>query len=226
MSAASIDTAGGVEAGSGLQPQIGAEDIALGGALAHEALKIVREAREEALHAALAAIARALGVIKQDEIDVARIVELEGAELAHAQDDEAAAARRIGGIGELDLARVRGGAQQMPRRQVERQLGKAAEARRDPFERPERGDVGECYEQRHAALGVPQRRHEHGLVEQERARFLDRTRRVREGRVEPVGQQALAGTAARRGSIASGTGCCRRAPRAGDARPRPPRARA
>ena len=108
----------------GVRPeaQVGAEHISLGRALAHDALKIVREAGEEALHAALAAIARALGVIKQDEIDVARIVELQGAELAEAEHDEAVPARRIARLRKLDLARVCGGAEQVLHRNIERQV--------------------------------------------------------------------------------------------------------
>ena len=47
----------------------------------------------------------------------------------------------------------------MTRREVEGQLGEVAERRRDPLERPQRGDIGERDRQRGAALGDPEVSH-------------------------------------------------------------------
>ncbi len=47
------ESAGGVEAGIGTQPQIAAEDVAVGGALLDQPHQLLREAREEPADAAL-----------------------------------------------------------------------------------------------------------------------------------------------------------------------------
>ena len=70
-------------AGIGPQPQIGAEHVAVAGALVEQADEIAGDAHEEGLRLEPGAQADAGKVVEDDEIDVGGVVELEGAVLAH-----------------------------------------------------------------------------------------------------------------------------------------------
>ena len=76
-------------AGIGAQAQIGAEHVAVAGALGEQADEIAREAHEEGLHLEAGAQADAGEIVEDDEVDVGGVVELEGAVLAHGQHDVA-----------------------------------------------------------------------------------------------------------------------------------------
>ena len=74
----------------GAQAQIGAEDVAVGRALLQQLHEVARQAHEERRRLLDAGRKRdALGIVEDDEVDVAGIVELAGAELAHAEHDVA-----------------------------------------------------------------------------------------------------------------------------------------
>ena len=81
-------------AGIGAQPQIGAEDVAVAGAL----LEQPDQPRAAARRIAAAVCGRRMRtprrVVEHDQVDVARVVQLAAAELAHAQHDEAGPSRR------------------------------------------------------------------------------------------------------------------------------------
>src|SRR3546814_15909570 len=62
------------------------------------------QAHEPLLHAALMAVVDGLRIEDDDEVDVRGVVQLPGAQLAHAENGDAAAARRIGFVGQADLA--------------------------------------------------------------------------------------------------------------------------
>jgi hypothetical protein len=78
----------------GPQAQIGAEHVAVLGALADEAHEVARQAHQEGLHLQAGPHAYAVRIVEDDEIDVGGIVELEGAVLAHGQHDVAVGPRR------------------------------------------------------------------------------------------------------------------------------------
>ena len=88
----------------GPQPEVGAEDVAVGRGLRHQLHQHARAAHEVPRQLLVAGERRRVAVVEQDEVDVAGIVELAGAELAHAEHGEG---RRLGiaADGELSVAR-------------------------------------------------------------------------------------------------------------------------
>ena len=105
-------------------------------------------AHEVARQLLVAGERRRVAVVEQDEVDVARVVELAGAELAHAEHGEGrglgiAAERELAVALELQQDRVgrarRGSA-----------TAKRAERAGDLLERPGPGDVGDGDGERHA----------------------------------------------------------------------------
>ena len=97
--------------GIGAQPQVGAEHVAVAGALLHQLHDAARDADVE--RAGLDAVGERGGgfVVKHDDVDIARIVELERAHLAHGEHGVARALLRLLRIAQLELA-LRGGAAQ------------------------------------------------------------------------------------------------------------------
>ncbi len=89
------------------QPQIGAKNIAIAGALVENAHEIAGKADEEGLDAVLRSHPRLCRVVKKDQVDIARIIELVAAKLAHAEDDEPAVPLRIVRVGEASIDRWR-----------------------------------------------------------------------------------------------------------------------
>ena len=144
----------------GAQPQVGAEYVAIGVACLHQGHKAARDARREHAHRMTIARFRVYcggRVVEQHEVHIGRIIQFTGAEFAHAQRREPGAARRIGWIGQAELARVVRGTQQMRHRQRQRGLRKIAQHRGDAFERPDAADVGNGGGQRHDTLGAAHR---------------------------------------------------------------------
>ena len=142
------------------QPQVGAEDIPIVGALLQDPQEIARQAHEEILQGAAAAIVDLVAVIEHDEIDVAGVVELAGAELAHGEDDEPGLARGFSGLRQVQVAGLGGPPQQMGDRGADAGVGEGAERAGDPFERPLAPDVGERDEKRGTAAGDAQGLHD------------------------------------------------------------------
>src|SRR6185369_7348363 len=72
----------------GPQPQIGAKDVAIGGALVENTKEVACQARETLLDRRTAGVAHAVCVEQQDEIDITGIIELARTKLAHAENQE------------------------------------------------------------------------------------------------------------------------------------------
>ena len=151
-------------AGIGAQPEVGAEDIAVGGALLDQPHQLLRQPPEETADVVLSGVARPFPVIEEDKVDIAGIVQLTRAELAHGEDDEAALPLGRGGVGGGELALALGGGEEMARRGGDRGVGEAAERAGDALELPPAGDVGDRDQQRHLALRDAQRPHQPLLV--------------------------------------------------------------
>ena len=151
--------------GIGPQPQIGAEDIAVAGALRRGCAPDRCASRtKNCCRAASPGIAQLRRVEEHDEVDIAGIVELARAELAHAEHDEAAVALRLVRMGEFDFPGGGGCCEKMPHRAAERRLGDGAQGARDTFQRPQPGDVGDGDQQRRPPLSDAQVAHQAGLV--------------------------------------------------------------
>ncbi len=86
----------------GSQAQIDAEHVAVRRALLQHAHEIAREADEEGRR--IEVIQLGVRVVEQDQVDIARIVELKGPELAHGERAEAGAFAGPLRVFELELA--------------------------------------------------------------------------------------------------------------------------
>ncbi len=73
--------------GIGAEPQVGTKDVAVGRALLDQPHEIAREAHEKILRLDRRLRRRLLGVEKDDEVDVARVVELARSVLPHGEHD-------------------------------------------------------------------------------------------------------------------------------------------
>ena len=104
-------------------------------------------------------ISPGFGLVEHDEIDVAGIVELARAELAHRQDEHAAGVPRIAVAGRHQSL-FRGGTQKVRERNPKRRIGERAERLHDRVERPQSGDVGDRGRQRHPPPRDPQGVHQ------------------------------------------------------------------
>ena len=145
----------------GAQPQIGAEDVAVGVARLHQRHQTAREPRGEA---ALGIPLGAFGVywrrrvVQQHEVHIGGIVQFARAELAHAEHREPAAASRIVRVRQPQFPGVVRGPQQMGDREGQRGLGQVAQRRGDLLQPPDPADVGDRGRQRDDPLGPAQRR--------------------------------------------------------------------
>ena len=125
--------------GVGAQAQVGAEDVAVDRALRHELDQHPGGAHEMARHLVVAGKGGRIAVVEQDEVDVARVVELARTKLAHAEDGEGRG-RGIVGYRQLPVAlelQEYGVGQR-----VEAARGKGAERAGDLVERPHPCDIG------------------------------------------------------------------------------------
>ncbi len=154
----------------GPQPEVGAEDIAVGGAMLQQADEIAGEPDEEILHRSPALIGDLGRVVEDDEIDVARIIELPRAELAHADDDEPGVMTRPRRIGEGELAAGGGPRQQVVGGDREGGVGELAQPTGDRGERPLAGEIGQRDHERQAPPRHPEQRHQGGGIGHRRRR--------------------------------------------------------
>ena len=77
-------------AGVGAKPQIRAEHIAVAGMLLEQTHQLARQPHEEGRRLDVRREPGLVGVVEDDDVDVARIIELVPAELAHGDDEIAA----------------------------------------------------------------------------------------------------------------------------------------
>jgi hypothetical protein len=122
------------------------------------------EADEELGDGALVGDLRDRRVVEDDQVDIARIVELAGAELAHAEEDPAAALVRLRRVGDGDRAFARGLGENEAHRGADRGVGEAGERGRHRVDVGEAGEVGEGDEERRLLAGKAERLHQRGLV--------------------------------------------------------------
>ena len=146
------------------QAQIGAEHVAIARAVLEDVGQRAGQAHRKRHRALPAAIAEPVRIEQDDQIDVAGVVELERAELAHAEHDQTRFVLRPVLLSEFDLAALRRLAQDQVHGLLGREIGKAAQHLRRPLERPQAGDVRQRRQQGHAALGAAQVAHELGAV--------------------------------------------------------------
>ena len=139
----------------GAQAQIDAKNIAIGVARFHQCNKVAREAAVEGA-GRVAVVDTRIGVLQQNEVDIAGVVEFACAELAHAEDGEAAAEFRCGRRGQVQRAGVMAGEQQMGDAEAQRGLGEVGQCRGDFFQRPDAADIGDGGGQSDDALGLAQ----------------------------------------------------------------------
>ncbi len=92
----------------GSQPQVGAEHIAVAGAFLQDADQPAQQSGKGLRGLVRIGNECRLRIVEDDEIDVGRIVELEGAELSHAENHDAGGSARIGRVRDGELAGVMG----------------------------------------------------------------------------------------------------------------------
>ena len=141
-------------AGIGAQPEVCAEDVAVGRGLRQQLHQQTSATHEVARHLVVAGDCRRVAVVEQDEVDVARVVEFARPELAHAEDGEG---RRLGIAAEVYAGVARELKQDRVGKGVEASRGELAERSGDLLERPDLGNVGHGDGQRHVTLEPTQR---------------------------------------------------------------------
>ena len=146
----------------GAEAKVGAEHIALRRLLPDDPHQALRQPREGRLYAAPAGVGRAVLVVEQDQVDIARIVELGGAELAHTEREQARAALRLVRVRQRQFARLVQAAKQMPAGRAQRNLRELGECARHLLQRPDACNVGQRDGERHAPLGPAQAEHDVG----------------------------------------------------------------
>ena len=142
------------------QPQVDPEHVALLGAVLEQVDQRAGQAHGERHRAVAAPVGQPVACEQDDQVEIAGIVQLERAELAHAEHGDARGCLRVGRVAELELAALGGFQQGLAQGPTDRQIGKAAERPGDLLERPAIEDVGERHRERHLALVSAQRRHE------------------------------------------------------------------
>ncbi len=148
----------------GAQPQIDAEHIAVGGAFLQELHQAADDPHMEGGGVVLVGERRRVRVVEYDQIDIARIVELEGAHLAHGEHDVAAALLRLRRIGGLEPATRGGLSQQKAYRGANGGVRKLGHRACHPHHRPHTADIGQCNEQRRFRPHPAQEPHRFGFV--------------------------------------------------------------
>ena len=141
------------------KPKIGAERIAVAGVGFQNSHQLARQADKKGLYPVARTHPRRRRVIEDDQIDIARVIELVPAEFANAEHDEPAVLLRLVRSRERDEPLARRLAQQVAQRRAQRRLGKAAERRGLLLEGPDARQLGERGDKCDAPLGDAQAPH-------------------------------------------------------------------
>ena len=112
------------------QPQVDPEHVALLGALLEQVDQRAGQPHGERHRTVAAAAAQPFGREQDDQVEVAGVVQLERAELAHAEHGDAGRGLRIGLAVKLEIAALGGLQQCLVERLADRQIGEARRARR------------------------------------------------------------------------------------------------
>ena len=143
----------------GAQPQVGAEDVAVGVARLHQGDQVARQPGREgadAIGGSSARVDRRGPVIDQDEVDIGRVVQFGGTQLAHREGDETAVEVGTVGVLQADVAAVVGGAQQVADGQPQGRLGQIGQGAGDSFQWPDSADIRYRGDQGDGPLCPPQ----------------------------------------------------------------------
>ena len=132
----------------------------MGGLAADDPHHALGETREGPLDAAAAGVGRDGLVVEDDEVYVAGVVQLAGAELAHAENDQSRTVFGVVGVRQREFPGLVQVQQQASARGPERRLRELRERPGHPFERPDRRDVGHCGGQGGPALRDAQPHHQ------------------------------------------------------------------
>ena len=144
-------------AGVGAQAQVGAEHVAVLGALLQEAHEVARQPHQERLHLQAGTDAHARRVVEDDEVDIGGVVELKGAVLAHGEHDVAR------GLRCEPIALGLGLPEQEAYGRGDRHIGRLREAAGGDHHRPHAAYVAQRGEQRHLRLEATQDAHGVGI---------------------------------------------------------------
>ena len=146
-------------AGVGAQSQVGAEHVAVAGALGHHLHEIARQAHEEALRLDVRRGSQAVAVVKDDEVDVAGVVELAGAILAHGEHDDSRQASRGRPPPRIHWPRATASRNRKSTRALSAASAHSVRARRHLQRRPDTGQIGQRRQQGDLGLEHAQRAH-------------------------------------------------------------------
>ena len=128
-------------AGVRAQPQIDAENIAIRVAMREQSHQVARKTRHHGLR--FGGIDGSLGIEEQDEVDIGRVIQFPGAELAQSQGDKAEIALGFVGMRERDLAGLVQAEQQMADRDSAGGFGQFGQGGGDLRQRPGAAEIGE-----------------------------------------------------------------------------------
>ena len=151
--------------GVGPQAQVDPQHVAVAGALLQDARERLGDAHIKGAGLRSRRNSGRRRVVKHDEVDIARIVELARALLAERQHNHAAAGLRLGSFGiEREPSGERVLAQEKGKRSAERRIGEAGQRLGRGDDVPYAADIGKRDEERGLALGETQQAHELALV--------------------------------------------------------------
>ncbi len=142
----------------GAKPEVGAKHIAVGRVLLEQAHELAGEAHEEGGGLNIRPKPGTRCVVEDDDVDVARIVELEGAELPHGDDEIALDGRRSVRL-RVHLPRLARLAEEKRRRLLEHRVGGNTHGRERGLRRPDAAEIGKAGQQGDPVLEAPQQRH-------------------------------------------------------------------
>jgi hypothetical protein len=144
----------------GTQPQVDAEHVAVDSTLLQQLHQRPREPNVKCRR--LRSRNESFAVVEDDEIDVARIVELAGPHLAHGEHDIARAL--TAGLKDLELGAALRIAEQVIDRSADGRVGERSLQVDHLRHRPNAADVGERNQQRRLRLHVPKQAHHLGFI--------------------------------------------------------------
>ena len=148
----------------GAEAEVGAEDVAVLGMLVEDLDQFLGQPDEK--HRRFLALGefRHLGIEEDDEVDIARIVELARTELAHAEDDPAGVPGRVLGVRQRDLSRALGLGEHETRRRAGRCIGEGGQRRGHFHHVPHPAEIGERRQQGQLLPAAPEAPHQLGLI--------------------------------------------------------------
>ncbi len=116
-------------------------------------------------------VRQAIGIVEDDQVDVARVVQLAGAQFAHAEDDQAGAVLRRPRIRQSQGATAGGVGEQEGRRAVERAFRERRQGAGHLLDGPDLADIGDGAGQRDTALGDAQGGRRAAILDRRLRRF-------------------------------------------------------